>query len=143
MSAAHNLARHLQTHVHTAVPNVSEVLVHIAPSVPATASSPMKDPSNSFKNGEQLCHEGRRLLRPHAEVEKEVRESLQSIPEIRGVSDVITYYVPNEGIRLKVDIICDEELVIRHAVEIARKAEKVLAELPDVLNVDVDLELFA
>lgn len=128
MSAAHNIAKHLQNHIQDAVPSISEVFVHIAPAASAhaqEAASPKRD----------------ELMRPHAEVEREVRVALEHIPEIIGVSHVITYYKPSEGIQLKVDIICDEDLSIRTACRIARKAKRVLCRLPNITSVDVDLEL--
>lgn len=141
MSAAHNISTHLESRIQNELDGISEVLVHIVPGVvkckarirqqdetPDIWKAPIKDSDT-------------RLLRPHGQVEKEVRAALKVVPEIRGVSDVITYYLPNQGIKLKVDIVCDEDLTIREALTIGRKAKEILQELPDVLAIDVDLEL--
>lgn len=124
VSAAHNVARHLSHQIKMSARGISEVLIHIVPERhPGTTASSSA------------------LLRPHVDVEREVRVALERIPEIHGVSHVITHYVANAGIHLKVDIVCDDSITIKSASGIARKAKHILEELQDVTSVDVDLEL--
>lgn len=124
VSAAHLVSEHLRREIQISQPSVSEVLVHVVP---------FRPPLTAF--------EGARLMRPHTEVEREVRAALRGVPDILGVSHVFTHYVPNEGIRLKVDIICDQTMTIRQACGIARVAKGILEGMSDVSAVDVDLEL--
>jgi len=63
------------------------------------------------------------------------------VPEIQGVSHVITHYVPGQGIHLKVDIMCDEDIAIRQASVVARRAKAVLEQIEGITAADVDLEL--
>lgn len=124
VSAARNVAEHLRREVHKAEPTVSEVLVHV---------TPYKDPPIAVGTNT--------LMRPHVELEREVRTSLEGSPGILGIARVITHYVPEEGIHLKVDIVCDFDITIREAREIALQAKLALESLPDVFSVDVDLDL--
>uniref|UniRef100_A0A7S4VRT5 Cation efflux protein cytoplasmic domain-containing protein n=1 Tax=Alexandrium monilatum TaxID=311494 RepID=A0A7S4VRT5_9DINO len=121
VSAAYQVGEHLRHEIHRSQPNVSEVLVTVVP----------------FQRGTVA------LMRPHTEVEREVRALLASVPGIRGVSHVIAHYVPGDGIRLKVDIVCDSSITVRDACGIAGEARSVLEGLHGISSVDVDLELDA
>lgn len=119
VSAAHQVSEHLRHEIHRSQPNVSEVLVNVVPFTRGTVA----------------------LMRPHTEVEREVRAILADVPEIHGVTHVITHYTPGDGIHLKVDILCDVSISVREACGIARRAKDALQSLPDISSVDIDLEL--
>lgn len=120
VSAAHQVSLHLRHKIERSQPNVSEVLVNVAP----------------FKRGAVP------LMRPHTEVESEVRAVLARVPGIHGVTCVTTHYaLGGDRIHLKVDIQCDASLTVREASDIARKAKDLLQGLRDISSVDVDLEL--
>jgi cation diffusion facilitator family transporter len=134
VSAGHHVAERLRHRIISSEPHVSEVLVHIEP----------------FARADFLDADIE--MRPHPEVEREVRQVLAKVPEIIGVADVIVHYVPmtsshvmtlgvSHGIHLKVDIICDEEITVREAIAIAQRAKGILQKVEGVTYVDVDLEL--
>jgi len=124
ISAAHHVAERLRREIHKSEKDVSEVLVNVVP----------------YKQG-GTSMAGATLMRTHDEVENEVRLALTQIPAILDVSDVVTHYEPDVGIRLKVDINCAEDITLQMACQTGREAKKLLSQLPDVISVDVDLDL--
>lgn len=120
VSAARHVAERLRHKIVTSERHISDVLVHVHP----------------FEQAEFDTS-----LRPHTQVEREVRDVLAQVPDVLGVEHVIVHYMPNGGLHLKVDIVCNEESTIKEAKAVARKAKHVLQELKGVTSVDIDLEL--
>jgi len=134
VSAGYHVAERLRHKILTSESNVSEVLVHIQPF--ARAKYQAADVS----------------MRSHTEVEREVRQVLGSVPEIRGVADVNVGYIPmssshvmlrgmSHGIHLKVDIICRQDITVGAANAIASDARGILLKLEGIAYVDVNLDL--
>eukprot|EP00440_Ansanella_granifera_P003455 gb/GFBE01003751.1/.p1 GENE.gb/GFBE01003751.1/~~gb/GFBE01003751.1/.p1 ORF type:complete len:290 (+),score=58.30 gb/GFBE01003751.1/:1-870(+) len=120
VSAAHHVAERLRHAIVSSERHVSEVLVHVEPFEHANVDA---------------------SIRPHTEVEREVREILATMPQILRVAGINCHYVPAKGIHLNVDIVCDDALSIREVTQIAQEAKLRLQKLKDVFTVDVDLEL--
>merc|ERR1712039_779709 len=97
VSAARNVAERLRRAVHRSDHSVSDVLVHVTP-YKQLRGTPM---------------------RPHTELEREVRAAIMEVPMILGASNIIVHYVPDKGVYLKVNILCDEDITIRRARDIA------------------------
>ena len=80
------------------------------------------------------------LMRPQTEIESDVKKILTEIPEIQGITHIYCHYM-NQELTVQVNILLDEEMLIRDAQKIASKARMKIEEIKDIDAADLHLEL--
>ena len=103
------------------IPQVNEVLVHIDAEEDLDESHPT-------------------LMRPQSDIESDIRQILQTIPEIKGISHILCHFL-KEQLSVQIEIMVDPRLRVYEVQKIARKARRLVEEIDDVQTADIHLEL--
>ena len=129
ISAAHQVAERVRLRILDELPAVNEVLVHV-------------DAEDDFVESKEGIEETKDivLMRPQTEIESDVKKILTEIPEIHGITHIYCHYL-NQELTVQVNILLDEEMLIRDAQKIASKARMKIEEIKDINAADLHLEL--
>jgi len=129
ISAAHQVAERVRLSILDELPAVNEVLVHV-------------DAEDDFVKSKGGIEETKDivLMRPQTEIESDVKKILTEIPEIQGITHIYCHYL-NQELTVQVNILLDEEMLIRDAQKIASKARMKIEEIKDIDAADLHLEL--
>ena len=128
ISVAHQVAERVRLGILEKLPAVNEVLVHV-------------DAENDLtKEGESQIVKKSLLMRPQQEIENDVRNILDEINEIKGITHIYCHYL-NQKLTLEISIILDNELRICEAKKIALAAKLKIQEIKDIDSADVHLEI--
>jgi len=126
-SCAHRLAEEVRWTVADKQEGVSEVLVHVDTTA-HDVTCPLQDSIVQ-------------RLRPHTQVEEQVREKLLEIDEITSVPRVQVHYLP-EGLAIEAQAAMLEDLTISELRPIADRARRrLLASATDISSVRIGLSL--
>ena len=79
-------------------------------------------------------------MRPHGEIEIDVKKVLDQIPEIQGITHIYCHYL-NQQLTVQVNILLDVEMRIRDAQKIASAARRKIEQIKDIDSADLHLEL--
>ncbi len=121
VSVAHQVAERVRLAVLEEIPAVNEVLVHVDP----------EDIQEEVKAN---------LMRPQKEIEKEIRQVLNEIPEIESTSHVMCHFL-EKNISVQIDIVVDPKIYVFEAAKIAKKAQVKVEKISDIHSADIHLEL--
>ena len=121
VSAAHQVAERVRWHILETMPAVNEVLIHV-------------DAEQDSEEGEIV------LMRPQAEVEQDIRNALDAIPEITGISHIYCHFL-KQKLSVQVDIMVDPEMKVQQAQKLGNRAKIILEEIQDIQLADIHLEL--
>jgi len=80
------------------------------------------------------------LMRPQREIESDVKQVLNEIPEIMGITHIYCHYL-NQHLSVQVNIILETEMRIIDAQKIASIARKKIEQIQDIHDADIHLEL--
>jgi len=126
VSAAHQAGERIRQRIREADPSISEVLVHI-------------DPYHDASFHEE---DASRLMRPHAEIEAEVRANVaKKVEEVESVASVACHFL-NGVVMVQTEIVVDDALTLQEAKQIGGRVRAAILEVQDVSEADVHLELF-
>lgn len=124
VSAASQVADRVRHAVKKDLPQVTEMLIHVSPGLEAEAKKDLHEQHRS-----------------HEDIDRDVRQVLGTIEEIKGIGHVSVYFV-NGTIQVRCEIIVDDDLRVFQANRIARWTRKAVEQqVEDVTHVDVHLEL--
>ena len=121
VSAAHQIGERVRMVLLEQNPQVNEVLVHIDAEEDIDESHPA-------------------LMRPQTEIETDIRQNLQHIPEIKGISHILCHFL-QERLSVQIEIVVDPHLRVFEVQNIARKARLRVEKIDDVHTADIHLEL--
>lgn len=121
VSAAHQIGERVRMVLLEQNPQVNEVLVHIDAEEDIDESHPA-------------------LMRPQTEIETDIRQNLQHIPEIKGISHILCHFL-QERLSVQIEIVVDPRLRVFEVQNIARKARLRVEKIDDVDTADIHLEL--
>ncbi len=121
VSAAHQIGERVRMVLLEQNPQVNEVLVHIDAEEDIDESHPA-------------------LMRPQTEIETDIRQNLQHIPEIKGISHILCHFL-QERLSVQIEIVVDPRLRVFEVQNIARKARLRVEKIDDVHTADIHLEL--
>ena len=121
VSAGHQIGERVRMILLEQIPQVNEVLVHIDAEEDLDESHPT-------------------LMRPQSDIESDIRQILQTIPEINGVSHILCHFL-KEQLSVQIEIMVDPRLRVYEVQKIARKARRLVEEIDDVQTADIHLEL--
>ena len=128
ISVAHQVAERVRLGIIEKLPIVNEVLVHV-------------DAENDLiKEGETLISKKTLFMRPQREIENDVRNILNDINEIKGITHIYCHFL-NQKLTAEISIILDIELRIREAKKIALAAKFKIQQIKDIDYVDIHLEI--
>ncbi len=128
ISAAHQVAERVRLRILENIPAVNEVLVHV------DAEDDFEDEEGEEPSKEII------LMRPQSEIENELKNILNQIPEILGITHIYCHYL-NQQLSVQVNIMLDSEMRIVDAQKIASKARLKIEEIKDIKDADIHLEL--
>ena len=121
VSASHQISERARRIILKEIPQVSEVLIHV----------------DAEKDIDEDKYE---LMRPHAEVENDIRQVALKYDEVRDISDIQCHYL--DGIlSIQLNISVDPRIRVLRAQQIAQKLKQGVEEIHDIQNVDIHLEL--
>ena len=128
ISAAHQVAERVRLGILEKIPAVNEVLVHV-------------DAEDDFfsEEGSELS-QNIVLMRPHTEIENDVKKMLSQIPKIEGITHIYCHYL-NQKLTVQVNILLDADMRIRDAQKIASAARLKIEQIKDIDSADLHLEL--
>ena len=129
ISAAHQVAERVRLRILDELPAVNEVLVHV------DAEDDFVESKGGIEETKDIV-----LMRPQTEIESDVKKILTEIPEIQGITHIYCHYL-NQELTVQVNILLDEEMLIRDAQKIASKARLKIEEIKDIDAADLHLEL--
>ena len=129
ISAAHQVAERVRLRILDELPAVNEVLVHV------DAEDDFVESKGGIEETKDIV-----LMRPQTEIETDVKKILTEIPEIQGITHIYCHYL-NQELTVQVNILLDEEMLIRDAQKIASKARMKIEEIKDIDVADLHLEL--
>jgi len=129
ISAAHQVAERVRLRILDELPAVNEVLVHV------DAEDDFVESKGGIEETKDIV-----LMRPQTEIESDVKKILTEIPEIQGITHIYCHYL-NQELTVQVNILLDEEMLIRDAQKIASKARMKIEEIKDIDAADLHLEL--
>lgn len=124
VSAAHQIAERVRLRITQALPAVSEVLVHVDPE----PDPPSQMPENEVQ-----------LMRPQQEIEQDIRDVLQNVPEILQITHCYCHYL-HRHLLVHIHVELEEYLSLQQARLIAHNAERLVESIPDIDEADVHLE---
>jgi len=123
VSAGHQVAERVRLTILNHFPEISEVLIHV--------------------NAEPEQEAGtEKLMRPQKEIQEDVKQILKGIPSIKETSHILCHYL-NRKLHVEVTISVDENLRVKEAQEIAKKARDSVEKINNVSACDVHLELLS
>ena len=125
VSAAHQAGERIRHSIVSSNPEISEVMVHIDPYHDA-----------SFHEGDVS-----RLMRPHAEIEADVRAHVAQVDEVESVASVACHFL-NGVVLVQAEIVVDDSLTLQQAKQIGGRVRGAILDVEDVHEADVHLELF-
>eukprot|EP00277_Geminigera_cryophila_P002982 CAMPEP_0179435686 /NCGR_PEP_ID=MMETSP0799-20121207/19755_1 /TAXON_ID=46947 /ORGANISM="Geminigera cryophila, Strain CCMP2564" /LENGTH=333 /DNA_ID=CAMNT_0021215223 /DNA_START=30 /DNA_END=1031 /DNA_ORIENTATION=- len=140
VSAASHVVAKCRAAVRIEMPDVTEMMVHVSPSFDTRFSGRNKAVSvhSSYGKKAELDFEE---LRPHGEIEKDVRRVVGTVRDVKWIEHVHVHYIGGE-VQVRCSIVLDDALLIRQANLIARTVrQKIEKELADVSTADIHLEL--
>ena len=121
VSASHQISERARRIILKEIPQISEVLIHV----------------DAEKDIDEDKYE---LMRPHAEVENDIRQVALKYDEVRDISDIQCHYL--DGIlSIQLNISVDPRIRVLRAQQIAQKLKQGVEEIHDIQNVDIHLEL--
>ena len=121
VSAGHQIGERVRMMLLEQIPQVNEVLVHIDAEEDLDESHPT-------------------LMRPQSDIESDIRQILQTIPEIKGISHILCHFL-KEQLSVQIEIMVDPRLRVYEVQIIARKARRLVEEINDIQTADIHLEL--
>ena len=128
ISAAHQVAERVRLRILENIPSVNEVLVHV-------------DAEDDFAEIEGVDNSKNIvLMRPQSEIESDVKNVLNKIPEITGITHIYCHYL-NQELSVQVNIMLDTEMRIIDAQKIASNARRKIEQIKDINDADLHLEL--
>ncbi len=128
ISAAHQVAERVRLRILEKLPAVNEVLVHV-------------DAEDDFVEEEGGdAAKDIVLMRPQSEIEADVKNVLNKIPEILGTTHIYCHYL-NQQLTVQVNIMLDAEMRISDAQKIASNARIKIEQIKDIDDADLHLEL--
>jgi len=125
VSAAHQAGERIRHNVRKSNPEITEVMVHIDP----------------YANATWHEEDASRLMRPHREIEIDVREAVATVSEVEQVANVACHFLNGVTI-VQTEIVVDNTLTLQDAKQIAGRVRQAILEVEDVSEADVHLELF-
>jgi len=128
ISAAHQVAERVRLRILENIPTVNEVLVHV------DAEDDFLDQEGGEASRDIV------LMRPQSEIEDDVKNILNEIPEITGITHIYCHYL-NQQLSVQVNIMLDAEMRIVDAQKIASTARIKIEEINDIADADIHLEL--
>jgi divalent metal cation (Fe/Co/Zn/Cd) transporter len=120
ISVGHQISERVRHAILKEIPSVNEVLVHI-----------------DIENDQE--EESLTLMRPQKEVEKDVRQILAEIPEVKSMTHFMCHYL-DEEMTVQVTIIMEPGLYVYEAQAIAEKARDLIEQIQDIHSADIHLE---
>ncbi|KAF8006599.1 hypothetical protein BT93_K0794 [Corymbia citriodora subsp. variegata] len=137
VSAAHRVGETVRHQIHKSHPLVTEVFIHIDPSV--SRFSPMKMDEQELSKG--LIVPNRTNCVDDKAIEAVVRNAVSSkLSKI--IVERITHHVLQGKVLLEVEVSMPPEMLIRDAMEVAKEAEEeVLKTNPNIVHVSFQLTL--
>ena len=121
VSAAHQIGERVRLTLLEQNPQVNEVLVHIDAE-------------------EDLDELNPKLMRPQIEIEKDITESLSTIPEIEDISHILCHYL-QERLTVQIEIVVNPNMQVYEVQKIAKKARLLVEQISDIQMADIHLEL--
>ena len=121
VSAAHQIGERVRLTLLEQNPQVNEVLVHIDAE-------------------EDLDELNPKLMRPQIEIEKDIKESLSTIPEIEDISHILCHYL-QERLTVQIEIVVSPNMQVYEVQKIAKKARLLVEQISDIQMADIHLEL--
>ncbi|MBG56141.1 MAG: cation-efflux pump [Deltaproteobacteria bacterium] len=128
ISAAHQVAERVRLRILENIPAVNEVLVHV------DAEDDFEDEEGGDPSKDII------LMRPQSEIEDDLKNILNQIPEIIGITHIYCHYL-NQQLSVQVNIMLDSEMRIVDAQKIASTAKLKIEEIKDINDADIHLEL--
>ena len=128
ISAAHQVAERVRLRILENIPAVNEVLVHV------DAEDDFEDEEGGDPSKDII------LMRPQSEIEDDLKNILNQIPEIIGITHIYCHYL-NQQLSVQVNIVLDSEMRIVDAQKIASTAKLKIEEIKDINDADIHLEL--
>ena len=128
ISAAHQVAERVRLRILQKIPAVNEVLVHVDAEDDFVEEEGIEDSNNIV------------LMRPQSEIESDVKQVLNEIPEIMGITHIYCHYL-NQHLSVQVNIMLETEMRIIDAQKIASIARKKIEQIQDIHDADIHLEL--
>ncbi|MBU3913981.1 hypothetical protein KKA14_00430 [bacterium] len=110
VSVAHQIAERVRLSILKDLPAVNEVLVHV-------------DPEDVQE-----------------EIEKEIREELRTIPEIKSITHVMCHFL-EKRISVQIDIVVNPDIYVFEATKTAKEAQSQVEKISDIHSADIHLEL--
>lgn len=121
VSAGHQIGERVRLALLNKNPLVNEVLVHIDAEEDSDERNPV-------------------LMRPQAEIEADIQQSLSTIPEIKGISHILCHFL-KEQLTVQIEIIVDPNMQVLEVQKIAKKARTLVEQIDDIYLADIHLEL--
>ena len=121
VSAGHQIGERVRTILLEQNPQVNEVLVHIDAEEDIDETHPV-------------------LMRPQSDIESDIRQKLQTIDEIKGISHILCHFL-KEQLSVQIEIIVDPLLHVYEVQTIAKKARLLVEKIDDIQSADIHLEL--
>jgi hypothetical protein len=82
------------------------------------------------------------LMRPSADIERDVIAAVAKVPQIVSVSHMVVHWLPERaGSAVEVEVTMDAGLLVRDAHALARQARVAIEQIDDVIEADLHLEL--
>ena len=128
ISAAHQVAERVRLRILDKIPAVNEVLVHV------DAEDDFIEEEGGESSRDIL------LMRPQREIEADVKNVINEIPEITGITHIYCHYL-NQNLSVQVNIMLDTEMRIIEAQKIASTARMKIEQIKDIDDADLHLEL--
>ncbi len=128
ISAAHQVAERVRVQILEKIPAVNEVLVHVD-AEDDFIDEVVNDTSKKIS-----------LMRPQNEIEEDVKNILNEIPEITGLTHIYCHYL-NQKLSIQINIMLDVEMRIIDAQKIASIARFKIEQIKDIEDADIHLEL--
>jgi len=121
VSAAHNASERISQCIEASIDEVEEVMVHV--------------------EFEPHARHNAVIMRPHPEIERDVRAVVMQIPQIWGVTHVRSHFWENK-VHVELEIEIADRFSVQEAKEIGEDARnRILESIPDISSADVHLEL--
>lgn len=121
VSASHQIAERVRRIVLQEIPQVNEVLIHV----------------DAEKDTNEDKH---KLMRPHSEIENDIRRIALGFEDVRSVSDIQCHYL--DGIlSTQFNITVDPQIRVFRARQIAQELKRETEKIRDVRQVDIHLRL--
>ncbi|KAL3717577.1 hypothetical protein ACJRO7_009075 [Eucalyptus globulus] len=138
VSAAHGIGETVRHQIHESHPEVTEVFIHIDPSI--SQFSPTKMDEQKLSEG--LVVPNRNNCVDDKAIEAVVRNAVSSKLSKQMVVERITHHVLQGKVLLEVEVSMPPEMLIRDAMEVAKEAEEqVLKTNTNIVHVSFQLSL--